>query len=164
VSEVGYALALGLAVVFAWAGLAKLRAPRRTVRAFRTLGVSPRLARVVPLVELALAVALVVQPTTALAAAALVAVFTIVLARAAPGVACACFGSASTEPVSWVQLLRNGMLAAVAITVAVSGAEPAAPGIAAALCAIGITAIAAVILALADLKRRTGTVVAVSLP
>jgi hypothetical protein len=161
-NELAYALALGLALVFAWAGVAKLRAPTRTERAFRALGVDPRFARVLPAIELLLAAAIVVQPIACLFAALLLGAFTVVIARANPGVGCACFGSASTAPLSWVQVLRNGMLIAVAIMA--SGATPVVPGAAAILGAAGLAAVGAIVLALAELKRVTGTVFVMELP
>ena len=161
-NDVSYALAIGLSIVFAWAGVAKIRAPRPTARAFAALGVPPVLARVVPFVELVLAVALVVAPISALAALALVVAFTVVLLRADDGVRCACFGSGSADPVSWVQVLRNGLLAGAAVIA--SGATPVIPGLAAVLTAAGIAAICLVVLALAELKRATGRVLALDLP
>jgi hypothetical protein len=162
VNELAYALALGLAFVFAWAGIAKLRAPKRTARAFRALGVDPRFAQVLPAIELTLAVAIVVLPVTSLFAALLLGAFTVVIARANPGVGCACFGSASTAPLSWVQVVRNGLLIAVAIVA--SGSTPVVPGLAAILGAAGLAAIGALVLALAEMKRVTGTVFAMELP
>lgn len=161
-NDVSYALAIGLAVVFAWAGVAKLRAPRPTARAFAALGVPVVLARVVPFVELALALALVVAPISALAAVALLVAFTFVLLRADDGVRCACFGSASADPVSWVQILRNGLLAGAAVIA--SGAKPAIPSLAAVLTAAGLAAICLLVLALAELKRTTGHVLGLDLP
>ena len=161
-NDVAYALALGLAVVFAWAGAAKLASPKRTARAFRRLGVAPGLARVVPVLELALAAAIVVAPAAALGAAALLGAFTVVLARAEDGAGCACFGSASTTPASWVHVVRNGLLVAAALVA--STATATVPSLAAALCAAGLATIAGLGLALADLRRRTGALLAVELP
>lgn len=161
-NELAYALAIGVALVFAWAGIAKLRAPARTARAFRALGVDARFARVVPLIELTLAVAIVAVPVATLFAALLLGAFTVVIARANPGVGCACFGSASTAPLSWVQLVRNGLLIAAAI--AACSARPELPGIAAVLGAAGLAAIGLLTLALAELKRVTGTIFAVDAP
>jgi hypothetical protein len=162
VNDVAYALALGVAAVFAWAGAGKLAAPKRARRAFRRLGVAPSLARVVPVVELALAAAIVVVPVTALAAAALLGAFTVVLARADDGVGCACFGSASTTPISWVHLARNALL--IGASLAASTATPDVPALAAVLCATGVAIVGGLGLALADLKHRTGTVLTVDLP
>ena len=161
-NDIEYTLAVGLALVFAWAGVAKLLAPGPTARSFAALGVPPRLARVVPFVELGLAAAMVVAPITAVASLMLLGVFTIVLVGADDGVRCACFGSASSEPVSWVQIVRNGFLAAAAAIA--SGATPHIPSLAAVLTTAGIAAIALLVLALADLKRKTGAVLALDLP
>ncbi len=161
-NDVSYALAVGLALVFAWAGIAKLRAPRVTARSFAALRVPPVLARVVPFIELGLAVALVLAPGTAIAAVGLLVAFTVVLLRADDGARCACFGSASSEPVSWVQILRNGLLAGAAVVA--SGATRVVPSLAAVLVVAGIAAIGLLVLALADLKRATGAVFTVDLP
>jgi hypothetical protein len=161
-TDVAYTLAVGLALVFAWAGVAKLLAPRPTARSFAALGVPPGLARVVPYVELALAAGMVLAPITAIGALVLLGAFTIVLVGADDGVRCACFGSASSEPVSWVQVLRNGFLAAAAAVA--SGSTPRVPSLAAVLTTAGIAAIGLLVLALADLKRKTGAVLALDLP
>ena len=161
-TDVAYTLAVGLALVFAWAGVAKLLAPRPTARSFAALGVPPGLARVVPFVELGLAAGMVVAPITAIAALMLLGVFTIVLVGADDGVQCACFGRASSAPVSWVQVVRNGFLAAAAAVA--SSATPRVPSLAAVLTTAGIAAIALLVLALADLKRTTGAVLALDLP
>ena len=160
-TDVAYALSIGLALVFASAGVAKLRRPRPTARAFRALGVPDGLARVVPIVELALALGLVVAPITAVAAIALLVAFSVVLVRAEAGVRCACFGSASAEPVSWVQLVRNALLI-VAAAIA-STATPLVPALAAVLVAAGVAAIGLLVLALADVKRRTGALLVMDL-
>lgn len=161
-TEISYALVVGVALVFAWAGVAKLRAPRATARSFEALGVAPGLARAVPFVEVGLAIAMVVAPLTAIAAVVLLGVFTIILMGADDGVRCACFGSGSSEPVSWVQVLRNGFLAAAAVVG--SGSTPVVPSLAATLVAAGIGAITLLVLALADLKRKTGHLLALDLP
>jgi hypothetical protein len=160
-NEIGYALALGLALVFAWAGVAKLRSPRATARSFAALGVPAWFARAVPIAELVLAAALVLTPMAGILALILLALFTIVLTGADDGIACACFGSAANEPVSWVQLLRNVLLMAVAVVA--SFGERVVPGLAAVLTAVGVAALSLVVLALADLKRRTGHVLALEL-
>ena len=161
-NELAYALAIGLALTFAWAGVAKLRAPKRTERAFVALGVHPLFAKVVPLVEITLAASIVVAPIAALFAALLLGAFTVVIARANPGVGCACFGSASTAPLSWVQVLRNGLLIAIAIVAC--SATPVGLGIAAVAGAAGIGAMVLLVLALADIKRVTGTLLATEIP
>lgn len=108
--------ALVLAVVFAWSGTAKLlRRPDLT-----RLGLPAATWWVVSLVELALAVALVVSPAWGgVAALALLAGFTAFLvARRDSGVGCGCFGSASTAPISNLDLVRNAALLAVAAVAA----------------------------------------------
>lgn len=162
-NEVAYGTALALAVVFAWAGVAKLRRPRRTRRAFRALGVGAPLARVVPVVELVLAVTLVVAPRVGGAAAAvLLAAFTVVLARADDGVGCACFGGSWTAPVTSLSIARNAALLGAAI-VAVT-ATPVMPGVAAVAVVAGLASLTALALAVADLGHRTGAVLRVDLP
>jgi len=168
VNEVAYATALVLAALFAWAGAAKLADRRRTATTFAAFGLpAPRLlSTVVPLAELALAAALVVVPRLgALAALVLLVAFTIILLRAlARGVqvGCACFGSARAEPVSSVEVLRNVFMAAAAGIVLLAG-DPSAPGLDAVILVSTGVAVAALLLALADLHRRTGHVLTVDL-
>lgn len=123
-AEVSYAAALVLAVVFAWAGVAKLRRRPATARAFAALGLaSPQALSVgVPLAELALAVGLVIVPAVAgVAALAVLAGFTTFLAlsvlRGDP-VGCGCFGTASAARAGAAELVRNGFLAAAAVMAA----------------------------------------------
>ena len=157
--------AVVLTIVFAWAGAAKLGSRPRTVRSFRALGLPAVLATAVPIVELAIALGLLVRPAvTSLVAIALLVAFTVVLARAEGDVPCACFGTARAEPVSWVELVRNSMLIGVAVVIAASRTSPAVPGLASVIGAGTGVAILAVVLALADLKRRTGAVLALRLP
>ena len=167
-SEVSYLSALVLGGLFAWAGTAKLLGGPRTVRTFRGLGLPApeRLAVAVPLLELGLAVGLVVLPRPA-AVVALVTLtaFSAVLLRAVRSgvsVGCGCFGSAGRGPVSTVELVRNAFLVGAAV-VAI-GAHPAMPGLPAVLVASTAVAMAALLIALADLKRITGHVWAMDLP
>lgn len=168
-SDVGYVSALVLAALFAWAGLAKLGARRRTTRTFRSLGLptADALAVAVPAVELALAVGLVVVPGWAAAGAlALLAAFTTFLVkaiRAGVDVGCGCFGSAATDPVSPVELVRNGLLA-VAALLALAAPTPRVPELAAVLVGGLALALGAVVLALAELKRDLGSVWHMELP
>ena len=79
---------------------------------------APRaLARAVPILELALAVALVASPRIGGAAAlALTALFSAVLVRSiGTDTGCGCFGSVHARPVSRVDLARNAALAALAL-------------------------------------------------
>ncbi len=122
-SGLPYLCALVLAAAFAVAALTKLADPAATARTFAALGV-PRpwpMARAVPLVEALLAVGLVVAPGwAAVAGLVVLAGFTVFLAgrlRAGVRTPCGCFGSGK-DPLSWVDLARNGgllLLAAVAV-------------------------------------------------
>ena len=162
-SEVGYAAALLLAGVFGWAGLAKFRTRDQTARTFRAFGLAApdTLAVGVPVTELVLAVGLVVVPGwAALGALAVLAGFTTVLVRAMRAgvdVGCGCFGTAKREPVSFVELVRNGLLAVAAVTAAFAP-RPDLPGLDAVVLVGTAAAIGALVLALAELRRRTGTV------
>jgi uncharacterized membrane protein YphA (DoxX/SURF4 family) len=107
-----------LAVVFVRAGVAKLTRPAPTAAAFAAMSLpAPAvLARAVPVVELALAVALVASPAVGGAAAlALLALFSAVLVRhVGTETGCGCFGAAHARAVSRSDLLRNAVLAALA--------------------------------------------------
>lgn len=125
----GYTAALVLAAVLVWAGLAKLARPRTTAAAFAGLGVPG--ARVVPWVELAVAVGLVVRPRFGgLCASALLLVFSGVLVRALRqglDVGCACFGGSASRPVSWREVVRNvGLLVVAGVA---SAGRPTVPGL-----------------------------------
>lgn len=117
---IGYAAAVVLAAVFLWAAAAKLAHRDDTVRALRALKlpVAGAMAGGVPAAELVLAVVLLAAPRPGAAGALVVlAAFSVVLLRALrAGVTapCACFGSAATEPVSSVELVRNGLLGVLA--------------------------------------------------
>jgi uncharacterized membrane protein YphA (DoxX/SURF4 family) len=162
VTGVGTAAALALAVVLAWAGVAKAARPRGTAASFAALGVpGPRvLARLVPAVEAGVALALVVRPRAgALAALVLLGLFTVVLARAVrsgTSATCACFGTAaSARSVSSVELARNAGLAglAVAALVPVRPAVPALPDVVLVTVAVALGTVA---LAALDVRRALG--------
>ena len=117
--------AAGLALVFAWAAVAKLRSPGRTAEGFAALRL-PRpdaLAWAVPGIELATAVALLVRPVWgALVAFALLTGFTVFLAdvvRRGVPVSCHCFGAGVDRPVDRRSLYRNGALLSIALFVVV---------------------------------------------
>ena len=118
---VGYAAALVLCVVFVVAAAAKLRDLDGVARDFDEMAIrSPALAaRILPAVELVTAVVLTLVPWLggSLAAAILVG-FTVVLWRQVRSGAvahCACFGAASSQTVSSVDLVRNGALIVAAL-------------------------------------------------
>ena len=156
-TDLGYAAALLLAALFAWAAIAKLSSPGRTRQTFAAFGLpAPRvLGAALPVAELALAVGLVALPAVAAyVALGLLAAFTTFLVRAARGgadVGCGCFGSARAEPVGRVELLRNGLMACAAL-VASFATEPRIPSPSAVLLVLAATAVAS--LGLAALRRR----------
>jgi hypothetical protein len=111
-----------LAAVFVVSAVSKLRAPaitREQVRALVGARHSPAVARALPFVELALAVALLVwwSVVPGLVAFVLFAGFTAVLVRAqARRLPCPCFGGAvHAKPVGPGAIVRNGLLAALAV-------------------------------------------------
>jgi protein-S-isoprenylcysteine O-methyltransferase Ste14 len=128
VADVGMSAAAVLAATFAWAGAAKLAAPGGVPAGFAALGL-PRpalLAKVVPFVELALAVLLVAAPAAGgLAAFWLLGAFTSVLLRAlrrgvaVPG---ACFGQPTGPPLSRAEVVRNFLLQVAALVALGAGA------------------------------------------
>lgn len=112
--------AVGLAVVFAWAAVAKAVRHRSTVDAFVALGLpaASALAVAVPAVEVGLAGLLVVRPEVGGALAlALLAAFTLVVIRGVmrgTSSGCGCFGARRVEPVGPADVVRNGLLAGLA--------------------------------------------------
>lgn len=127
-----YLAALVLAAVFITAAIAKWRDLPATARAFRALGV-PRpwtSARLVPGVEAALAVGLVVTPAGAAGVAlALLVSFTVFLVgrlRAGVHAPCSCFGGWGTGTLGPADVLRNGWLLLAGV-VALGGSRPEVP-------------------------------------
>jgi len=153
------ATAIVLAAVFAWAGVAKLLRRADTAASFVALGVPAArgLAVVVPLVELALAAGLVLRPALAgWAALALIFAFTVVIWRAihrgikAP---CSCFGTASKEPVSTNEIVRNGMLAGLAVLATAAHGAAGWPGLPQIVIVTVLAALGRVALAVAEFRR-----------
>ncbi|MDH3679233.1 MAG: hypothetical protein OEV40_04700 [Acidimicrobiia bacterium] len=109
-----------LAVVLVAAAVAKARRPAATATEFAELGLAwpGALARLVPLVELACAAALVATPAWGgVVSFALLAAFTAVLVtvvRSGRVVRCSCFGGVGSQPVSARSLARNAVLLALA--------------------------------------------------
>lgn len=161
--RVGTLAALVLAAVFVAAAVAKLRDPMGTTRTFRALRLpSPRaLARAVPVTELALAVALVVRPWIGgLAALVLLTAFTVLLAgevRRGSGVSCGCFGSAGTAPISFVELVRNGLLGGLAVAAAFAE-QPVAPDLPSLVTVSSAVVAGLLVIALAGVRRDVGAV------
>ena len=126
---------LALALVFAVAGIAKLADRAGTRRAIEGFGVAPRLspalALLLPIVELAIAAALLPAASArlgSLAAIALLATFSLAIARslsAGSAPDCNCFGGLTQTKVGRGSIVRNLLLAGLAGFVALSpGAEP----------------------------------------
>ena len=173
-TDLARAAALVLAAIFAWAAVAKATARAATAASFGGLGLPapPALAAVVPVVEAALAVALVVAPgVAAFAALGLVIAFSAVVGRAvARGstVGCACFGAggaADDRPVSVLEIVRNGGLGALAVVATAAGSGPALwPALPALVIITVAVALGRVALAAADLRRQGGHLLATPLP
>ena len=123
----GDVAAIVLGVVFAWSSVAKVFMGRRWPESLRRLELPTLLAWPLVGIEFALAVGLVAvdawRTSTAVVAAALLAVMTVVLLdRLRRGVRppCACFGGAAVRPLSWREPVRNFVLLAVAFVAALS--------------------------------------------
>jgi len=118
--------AIGLGAVLIVAGVFKLVDVLRWRVQAADLGVSPAVALVVPWAELGVGILLVLpvlRPWPAVAAVALLAVFTWAIVRrlldgARPP--CACFGARSNRPLGPLHLLRNAVLIAVAVLAALA--------------------------------------------
>jgi Methylamine utilisation protein MauE len=114
-----------LAAVFAFAAGAKFADQGATAEGFRALRLrhANRLAIQIPAVELATAVLLIVAPVGgAIVALLLLLGFSILLVRrlrAGSEAPCKCFGSTRTRPIAWTDLVRNGVLAALAFVILV---------------------------------------------
>jgi hypothetical protein len=151
-----YCAALLVAAVFLRAAVAKLADRTGTRAAFRTLGLPPSTATVVPAIELVLVLTLVVAPGWGAALAlALLAAFTTFLAlavRAGVQGGCNCFGNARRAPVSWIELLRNGLLAAIAL-IAIAASKPTVPDPGAVATVLGAAVLATGVLRMAEATR-----------
>ena len=129
---IGYLAALFLAATFIVAAVAKLRHVGQTADEFDLLGVPgpDAMARIIPVVELAIAVALVWSPSVGgLAALVTLAFFTTFLVgrlRSGVRVPCACFGAAGTAPLSGIEIIRNLGLVVLAAT-AMLAQDPTVP-------------------------------------
>ena len=127
-----------LAAVFIVAAIGKLLDLHGSRRALVEFGVPPRAARVggvvLPLAELAVAIAVLFAPTASwggVGALLLLVAFSAGIARAlsrgeAPD--CHCFGQIHSEPAGRPTLIRNAVLAAAAVLVVVTGPGPSIDG------------------------------------
>lgn len=125
-NAVGLIASIVLGAAFLFAGGAKIAAgPSWPVQA-RGLGAPGWAIPLVPWIEIvvgALLCAQLIEPLPAFAAAAMLLVFSALLAlRLSRGQhpPCACFGSWSAKPLSWRHLARNAALIAIAIVAAVA--------------------------------------------
>jgi peroxiredoxin/uncharacterized membrane protein YphA (DoxX/SURF4 family) len=128
-------LRLVLAVVFATAGIGKLLDREGSIRALGDFGVGGAAARiggtVLPLVELAVAVALLFPSTAtagAIGAFLLLLAFTVGIGRAllqGESPDCHCFGQIHSAPAGPGTLIRNAVLALLALVLLASGPGPA---------------------------------------
>jgi uncharacterized membrane protein YphA (DoxX/SURF4 family)/peroxiredoxin len=168
------AVSLLLAAVFATAGLGKLLDLSGSRRALEEFGAPARLVRPVavllPLAELAVAIALVFPPSArwgALAGALLLLAFMVGIANAmrqgrAPD--CHCFGQIHSAPAGGRTLARNGVLLGLTLFVALAGPAPAIDdwvaersGLELVLAAAGLVVVAlATLRGLAWLRSRDG--------
>ena len=174
-NDLGGAAALVLAGVFAWAAVAKLRTPTETTQSFHGLDLpaAASLARLVPVVELAVAAGLVVAPAlVAWPALAIVVAFSLVLVRAVAAgatVSCNCFGASAgtgtdARPVSAIELVRNAGLGALAIVATGAAAGTLRTSLPALVVVSVLVALARVGFAAVDLRRVGGHVFTTPLP
>jgi thiol-disulfide isomerase/thioredoxin/uncharacterized membrane protein YphA (DoxX/SURF4 family) len=137
-----FAARVVLAIVFAVAGLAKL-ADRPGTRALAvSFGVPASLAGLVewllPVAELACAIALIPSATATFGAIATLAMLLVFIAAISWSLAqgrrpeCHCFGQIHSSPVGWTTVARNVVLAGLAAFVIVQGNANGQPGIASA--------------------------------
>jgi hypothetical protein len=140
--------AASVSLVFAVAALGKVVDRASFVRALRNQGLASRPARravavAIPAAELGCAVALWIpslRRPAAFVAVVMLAAFSVVLVRSImTGVkgGCGCFGSSTNDRVSWVSVVRNAVLIALALTAAVPETDGFGPA-SAFLAGIGI--------------------------
>ncbi len=152
-----------LAAVFATAAVAKLAGGSSLVETLQAFGVSTRVARptamLLPLVELAVAAALVPATTArygAFGAAGLLAVFTAAVAYQllrGRQPACNCFGRLMAAPIGPGTIARNVVLLAAACFVARGGQAPSPTPLQAIVAALGLLVVAEGVLLVALLRR-----------
>lgn len=158
-----YLGAVVLAGVFVVAAGTKLARRQSATAGFRALALpAPQvLGRVVPVVELAVATALVAVPRVggALALVALVIFSSMLAARIRAGTvaSCACFGSVNQDAVSFVELVRNGLLGVLAV-VALFAMRPAVPTLEATITVSVAVVTGVLVVGLARLRQRVGAV------
>ncbi len=120
-ADLGTVAAVMVAATFAVAAVSKLRDPAGTARGFADLGVPRpwRAARLVPGIEVGVALTLLLVPAVgaALATVVLVAFTVFLVDRLRSGVraACSCFGGARRHPLTIADPLRNVLLVGLAL-------------------------------------------------
>lgn len=127
-----------LAAVFATAAVGKLLDLKGSRRAMADFGVpgslAPTLGTLLPLAELAVAVALVFVPTARWGAAGALLLLLAFIAGIASALSrgkqpdCHCFGQIHSKPAGRSTLIRNAVFAAIALVVVIHGAGPAVDG------------------------------------
>ena len=119
------AIVVGAALI--WAGVFKLMDGQAWPKAAADMGVARPIALVVPFVELAIGITMIIpvlRPWPAVAAIVLLLAFTVVILRRildGSRPPCACFGSRSNRPLGAIHVLRNVCLIALAVVAAVWG-------------------------------------------
>ena len=118
---VGVLAAVAVGLLFVLAGASKLAMGAAWPDQARAFGAPRWAAPLVPWVELAIGAALVAQlarPLPAIAAIAMLAVFSVLIARhlrAGRAPTCACFGAWSAKPVGPGHLARNAVFTVIAV-------------------------------------------------
>ena len=132
---IGYCAALTLATLFVIAAVGKLRHPHDTVDSFAALGVPAPgpVGRLLPIAELTTALGLSTVPWLGgLMALGMLAFFTTFLVqrlRAGVLAPCNCFVELGRGPLSWLAVVRNGLLMALAgLSMLASGPTRPSPG------------------------------------
>ena len=151
-----------LALVFMVAGAAKLADREGSRRALADFGVPSPLASplavLLPLAELAVAIALIPAATAWWGAAGALVLLLLFVAAIAVNLArgrkteCHCFGQLHSEPAGWKTLARNGVLAAVAGFVVWWGYDGAGPSAVGWLVGLSAAQVAGLVVGLAVLS------------
>lgn len=174
--DLARAAAIVLAAVFVLAAVAKGRDQPSTVASFRGLRLPAPgfMAKVVPLVEVGVAVGMIVAPATSAGPAlVLLVAFSAVIARAVAAgstVSCACFGggargASEDRPVSTVELVRNAGLGALAIVASGAGEGSALwPSLPAVVIVTVVVALVRIAFGAVELRRLGGHVFSTPLP
>src|ERR1700691_1053632 len=126
-----------LSATFALAGIAKMADPAGTRKSIVDFGapefLSRLVARLLPLVELTCAIALLPAASAVWAAAGTLALLLLFIAAIGIGMArgrrpeCHCFGQLHSTPVGWNTLARNAVLSAMAALIILQGQQTSSP-------------------------------------